>query len=177
MDSEAIIGWTITGQTCPDLKDGPIHVQAKRTSFVTDRDVDVASTDEDGRFMEIMEKGIHKNKLGNWEMPLPFLSQNVSMPNNSGYAVKRFTGLLPTFKRKPQMEKDLLRGRLLPQQLVSMGKKKTAKAPLGWDDPLSEELLLGWQSWKNALPDLKNVSFISFRVSNVVICGYSFNMN
>ena len=188
------LGWTISGQTCPDLKDGPIHVQAKRTRFVTDRDVDVASTDdlisfnhtthvartgvnkgaeyeivtcpntmnflesftessdakntaedvyrvtqndndvglsiEDGRFMEIMEKRIHKNKLGNWEMPLPFLSQNVSMPNNRGYAVKRLTGLLRTFKRKPQMEKDLLRGRLLPQQLVSMGKKKTAKAPL-----------------------------------------------
>ena len=188
------LGWTISGQTCPDLKDGPIHVQAKRTRFVTDRDVDVASTDdlisfnhtthvartgvnkgaeyeivtcpntinflesftessdakntaedvyrvtqndndvglsiEDGRFMEIMEKRIHKNKLGNWEMPLPFLSQNVSMPNNRGYAVKHLTGLLRTFKRKPQMEKDLLRGRLLPQQLVSMGKKKTAKAPL-----------------------------------------------
>ena len=127
--------------------------------------------------MEIMEKGIYKNKFGNWEMPLPFLSQNVSMPNNRGYAVKRLTGLLRTFKRKPQMEKGLLHGRLLPQQLGSMGKKKTAKAPLGWDDPLPEELSLGWKSWKNALPDLQNVSFISPRVSNVVICGYSFNMN
>ena len=48
----------------------------------------------------------------------------------------------------------LLHGRLLLQQLVSMGKKKTATAPLGWDDPLPEELSLGWQSWKNALPDL-----------------------
>ena len=51
----------------------------------------------------------------------------------------------------------LLHGRLLLQQLVSMGKKKTATAPLGWDDPLPEELSLGWQSWKNALPDLQNV--------------------
>ena len=30
----------------------------------------------------------------------------------------------------------LLHGRLLLQQLVSMGKKKTATAPLGWDEPL-----------------------------------------
>ena len=37
----------------------------------------------------------------------------------------------------------LLHGRLLLQQLVSMGKKKTATAPLGWDDPLPEELSLG----------------------------------
>ena len=53
----------------------------------------------------------------------------------------------------------LLHGRLLLQQLVSMGKKKTATAPLGWDDPLPEELSLGWQSWKNALPDLQNVRY------------------
>ena len=30
----------------------------------------------------------------------------------------------------------LLHGRFMLQQLVSMGKKKTATAPLGWDDPL-----------------------------------------
>ena len=52
----------------------------------------------------------------------------------------------------------LLHGRLLLQQLVSMGKKKTAKARLGWNDPLPEELLLGWKSWKKALPHLQNVS-------------------
>lgn len=52
----------------------------------------------------------------------------------------------------------LLHGRLLLQQLASMGKRKTATAPLGWDEPLPEELSLGWQSWKNALPDLQNVS-------------------
>ena len=34
----------------------------------------------------------------------------------------------------------LLHGRLFLQQLVSMGKKKTATAPMGWDDPLPEEL-------------------------------------
>ena len=38
------LGWTISGQTCLDLKDGPIHVQAKRTSVVTDSEVGVAST-------------------------------------------------------------------------------------------------------------------------------------
>ena len=53
----------------------------------------------------------------------------------------------------------LLHGRLLLQQLVSMSKKKTVTAPLGWDDPLPEELSLGWQSWKNALPELQNVRY------------------
>ena len=73
---------------------------------VTENDNDVGLSIEDRRFMEILEKGIHKNKLGNWEMPLPFCSQNVSMPNNRGYAVKHLNRLLRTFKRKPQMEKD-----------------------------------------------------------------------
>lgn len=39
---------------------------------VTQNDNDVGLTIRDHRFMEIMEKGIHKNKLGNWQIPLPF---------------------------------------------------------------------------------------------------------
>ena len=166
------LGWTISGQACLDLTDGPIHIQAKRTHIVRDKDTDVApmedlisfnlpahaactgtnegaeyeivtcpntlnfqesfnieATDaenssedvyrvtqnddaglsiEDRRFIKIMENGIHKNELGNWEMPLPFRSRNVSMPNNRGYAVKRLNGLLRTFRRKPKMEKDYI---------------------------------------------------------------------
>ena len=166
------LGWTISGQTCLDLKDGPFHVQTKRTSVVTDSEVGVASTEdlipfnltthvartgvnkgaeyeivtcpntmnffesftessdakdtaedvyrvtqndndvglsiEDRRFMEIMEKGIHKNKFGNWEMPLPFRSQNVSMPNNRGYAVKRLNELLRTFKHNHRWRRTTL---------------------------------------------------------------------
>ena len=166
------LGWTISGQTCLDLKDGPIHVHAKRTSVVTDSEVDVASTGdlipfnlithvartgvnkgaeyeivtcpntmnffesftessdakdtaedvyrvtqndndvglsiEDRRFMEIMEKGIYKNKFGNWEMALPFRSQNVSMPNNRGYAVKRLNELLRTFKHNHRWRRTTL---------------------------------------------------------------------
>ena len=63
---------------------------------------------DDCKFIEIMDKGIHKNENGNWEMPLPFRSHNVSMPNNRDYAAKRLNGLLRTFKRKPKMEKDYL---------------------------------------------------------------------
>lgn len=47
----------------------------------------------------------------------------------------------------------LLHGRLLLQQLVSMGKKKTATGPLGWDDPLPEEL-----DWAGKAGRMQNVS-------------------
>lgn len=166
------LGWTISGQTCLDLTDRPIHIQAKRTRIARDEIVDTTSTDgltpynlsahaaytaantgaeyeivrcpntlnfregfteardtrspgegvyhetenddvaglsiDDRKFIEIMDKGIHKNERGNWEMPLPFRSHNVSMPDNRGYAAKRLNGLLRTFKRKPKMEKDYL---------------------------------------------------------------------
>ena len=55
--------------------------------------------------MEIMDKGTHKNQLGNLEMPLSFQSANVSMPNNRNYALEFLHGLTCTFKHKPQMEK------------------------------------------------------------------------
>ena len=58
------------------------------------------------RSVEIMERGIRKNGLGNWEMPLPYYSRSVSRPNNGSYAVKRLNGLLRTLRRKPQMERD-----------------------------------------------------------------------
>ena len=166
------LGWTISGQTCLDLTDRPIHIQVKRTRIVRNEIVGTTSTDDlisynlpahaayttantgteyeivrcpntlnfqedfteahdakfpgegvyhetanddvaglsidDRKFIEIMDKGIHKNEKGNWEMPLPFPSHNVSMPNNKDYAAKRLNGLLRTFKRKPKMEKDYL---------------------------------------------------------------------
>ena len=88
---------------CSDSKN-----TAEDVYCATQNDNDVGLSIEDRRFMEIMEIGFHKNKLGNWEMPLPFRSQNVSMPINRAYAVKRLTGLLQTFKRKPQMGKDYI---------------------------------------------------------------------
>ena len=61
---------------------------------------------EDRYFLEIMEKGIHKNDVGNWEMPLPFRSPKVTMPTNRKQALDRFHSLQRTFKKKPRLERD-----------------------------------------------------------------------
>ena len=61
---------------------------------------------KDRKFMEIMETGVHKNELGNWEMPLPFRREFAKMPNNRSQAVSRLNGLIRTLRRKPQMETD-----------------------------------------------------------------------
>ena len=44
---------------------------------------------EDKRFREILTKGLHKNVNGNWEAPLPFKSDDLSLPDNKGYCLRR----------------------------------------------------------------------------------------
>ena len=63
---------------------------------------------EDRKFLEIMDRGIHKNSRGNWEMPLPFRNERQTMPNNRVQAMQRLQGLLKTFARKPEMKADYL---------------------------------------------------------------------
>ena len=36
--------------------------------------------------------------------------------------------------------------------------KKGSDTPLGWDDPLPDELMRQWQSWRDALVNLETVS-------------------
>ena len=57
---------------------------------------------EDRKFLEIMDRGIHKNSKGNWEMPLPFRNERQTMPNNRVQAMQRLQGLLKTFARNPK---------------------------------------------------------------------------
>ena len=67
---------------------------------------DVALSREDRQFLKIVEEGLHKNALGDWEMPLPFRTEDVVMSNNREQALNRFNGLLRTFKRKFEMQSD-----------------------------------------------------------------------
>ena len=90
------------------------------------------SLSREGRtFLEIIERGIHKNATGNWELPLPFIStgrcQRQTMPNNCVQAMQRLQGLLKTSTRKPEMKADYLE---------FMGKiiEKGHASPVPWDD-------------------------------------------
>ena len=44
---------------------------------------------EHSKFLEIMERGIHKNSRGNWEMPLSFRNERQTVPNNRVQAMQR----------------------------------------------------------------------------------------
>ena len=52
----------------------------------------------------------------------------------------------------------VLVGKLLLQQLVLRGRKKQNDEPLGWDDPLPEDLKRRWLCWREELPGLENIS-------------------
>ena len=51
----------------------------------------------------------------------------------------------------------VLRGKLLLQKLVVMGNKNN-RDRLNWDDPLPDELMRRWQSWRDSLIDLEQVA-------------------
>jgi hypothetical protein len=55
---------------------------------------------EDMHFNKILTEGIHKNAQGNWEMPLPFKADEISLPNNREYCLTRLLSL------KKKMQKD-----------------------------------------------------------------------
>ncbi|CAB4017795.1 Hypothetical predicted protein [Paramuricea clavata] len=86
--------------TCPnyfEVKDEIKDHSEKTKSDVyrtTPEDNEIGLSWDDRQFLHIMEKGIHKNEYGNWEMPLPFRSPNVTMPNNREQAMSRLQSLL-----------------------------------------------------------------------------------
>ena len=48
---------------------------------------------EDKRFCNTLTANIHKNENGNWEMPLPFKTDNVTLPHNRDQCLKRLLGI------------------------------------------------------------------------------------
>ena len=48
---------------------------------------------EDKRFRDILTTNSHKNEKGNLEMPLPFKTDDVTLPNNREHCLKRLLGI------------------------------------------------------------------------------------
>ncbi|XP_023815425.1 uncharacterized protein LOC111948165 isoform X1 [Oryzias latipes] len=61
---------------------------------------------EDLRFMSIMEEGLKMKSNGHCEMPLPFKEDNPSLPDNKGCANHRLKCLKRRFERDKQYHKD-----------------------------------------------------------------------
>lgn len=53
----------------------------------------LAQSIEDRRFCQIISSEIHRNHLGNWEVPLPFRRDKINLPDNREQCVKRLLSL------------------------------------------------------------------------------------
>ena len=58
---------------------------------------------EDKRFSEILTTSIHRNELGNLEMPLPFKTDTVTLPNNREQYLKRLLRIKRKFLRNGKL--------------------------------------------------------------------------
>ena len=118
---------------------------------------------EDQKFLEILDRSIHKNARGNWEMPLPFRNERQTMPNNLDQAMQRLQGLLKTFARKPEMRADYLEfmGKIIDQGHASAIPSKEVPPPPGRSWYLSRTL---------RLITIQSAPFASYLIPVCVLC-------
>ena len=64
---------------------------------------------EDMLFMDKVTKGIHQLSNGHYEIPLPFKTNIVALPNNKEMALRRLEKLKRRLKNDPQYRKDYLK--------------------------------------------------------------------
>ncbi|XP_059830478.1 uncharacterized protein LOC132396696 [Hypanus sabinus] len=72
----------------------------------TEHDNKLAPSAQDVIFLKIMDTKVFRDEANNWVAPLPFREPRQRLPNNKQQAVKRFTSLQKTLKRKPEMQQQ-----------------------------------------------------------------------
>ena len=98
---KTMLGWTVFGgvkstQSTANQSNSVKRVN-KTSTVLNDLDESSMVSQEDLKFLDIMEKGVHKNKYGLLEMPLPFRERPI-LPNNRIQAEKRLLGLQKKFR-------------------------------------------------------------------------------
>ena len=133
------LGWSIVGNSCPAAHNFNVisfchHTSVKESPLITPIDAlkalerDFQDTDtsdktmsqEDIKFLEIMDAGIRKTENGHYEMPLPFKSQTVppSLPDNHSMAVSRLNYLKRKFERNQNYHSEYL---LFMNDIITQG--------------------------------------------------------
>ena len=72
------------------------------------RGTEQAESIEDKRLGDILTIGPHKNGNGSWEAPLPFKSDDLSLPDNKGHCLRSFLSLNRWLLNESKLEKDYL---------------------------------------------------------------------
>lgn len=75
----------------------------------TEHDNKPAPSVEDTIFLEIMDKNVFRDDDNSWVAPLPFRERRQLLPNNKEQAVKRFSSLQRTLKKRPEMQEQYMK--------------------------------------------------------------------
>ena len=67
-----------------------------------------AESIDDQLFRKILNEKLHKNENGNWEAPLPFKADNVSLPNNKQHCTRRLLSLKRKLIKDPKTKKHYI---------------------------------------------------------------------
>ena len=71
-----------------------------------DRHVGQSPSQHDRRFLSLLKEGIHQREDKHYEMPLPFIMDNVPLPNNRVIAIERLQHLKRKLKRDADYQRD-----------------------------------------------------------------------
>lgn len=85
----------------------------------TEKDHHLAPSVEDQVFMQLMERGFHKEETRHWVAPLPFRRPRKWLPNNRQYAFQRLMSLRHSFEKKPSMKNDFVEFMKRAQSLLA----------------------------------------------------------
>ena len=85
---------------------------------------------EDKRFLQMMEEGIRITERQHYEMPLPFKLPPTSLPNNRHQVMKRLEHLKSKLKRYPKFLQDY---KVFMQNLIDKGFAESKSLPAAWN--------------------------------------------
>ena len=74
----------------------------------SDRHVGQSPSQHDRRFLSLLKEGILQREDKHYEMPLPFIMDNVSLPNNRVIATERLQHLKRKLKRDADYQRDYI---------------------------------------------------------------------
>ncbi|MEL6844726.1 MAG: hypothetical protein AAFP02_16065, partial [Bacteroidota bacterium] len=134
---KTLLGWTIIGKVCMDGAHIPDIISLNKTYIMPDgrpslvepcpNKIKVTEVDlvdpifqtsrederpglsiEDRTFLEIMDRGFHKDEHGNWVAPLPFRKDRPRLTNNKRYVFGRMTSLVKGLEKNPEKKQHML---------------------------------------------------------------------
>ena len=117
---------------------------------------------EDRLFLKIVEQGISHKDNGHYELPLPFKTPNLLLPDNRHIVLRHLMRLKHKFASDPKYKEEYVD---FMEKMISNGyaekilNGQQEEEKVAWDDPVPIEIKARWQKWRQDLLKLEKISF------------------